>query len=175
MLGEKERSSGILGCKNWDFTPKMTNVLCSVCRSCSNCLFRVDLQATIPWNKHLFQCWKKRSVTFLKQNLGLFRQPTDPPFSINRSLRKVAKSWKLDQNDEYHIIPWNTPWLAWPICWSLTMEKSGYVFKNWISLAMVNATLPCIKKFWFFLCLGPLTKPPPRKKGLIFGLIKGNH
>lgn len=130
-------------------------------------------------------CLERTSLPVLKKEICNFSQTKSWPISpTNRSpffnQQIAAKGGEiLEVGSEW--------WTSYPsmeytltcmtyICWSLAMEKSGYVFKNWISLAMVHATLPCIKKFSFFFCLGPLTKPPPpRKKGLIFGPIKGNH
>lgn len=92
MLGEKERSSGILGCRNWDFTQKITIVLCM------SILFKLFVQSW--FGSH--HCLERTSLPLLKKEICNFSQTKSwpiSPFSTNRSLRKVVKSWKLILNN----------------------------------------------------------------------------
>ena len=152
--GKRKEVQGFLGVENWDFTQKNNDCFC-VCRF----LFKLFCSELI-WKPPLLgkdissTVEKKRSVTFSQTKILAYLAI----FQTNRSLRKVVKSWKLI------LKQW---------------KKSGYVFKNWISLAMVHATLPCIKKLsCCFSVWGPLTKtapPPPENKGNFSALSWETH
>ena len=76
MLGEKERSSGIPACRNWDFTQKITTVLCM------SILFKLFVQSW--FGSH--HCLERTSLPLLKKEICNFSQTKSWPISpTNRS------------------------------------------------------------------------------------------